>query len=294
MKTTNFVAVFAEAAAVAVAVMMVGSCALDRGFDFEPQSAGLRLSYPDLPAAWREVLGEAAWMVEWYGPDGALKRAEQPDSIEIPVGTAVPVSAFPHWPRAGLRAGLARPAGAVYPFAVRDGELALSWGGGVAAAYFRAMLSADGQDRYHPALFDWPRFIALLDDPSVDEDFRADPWAADWAAIGARTRASGFDRRRLTLEERAPMRLAPPAPGPWVASSPYLVGPAVDADGYLSIFAGERPDAFLSVSGYLRYRRGFSAWFPAGKPENRLVPLDRLRYTPCGEREAACDRAYTR
>lgn len=274
----------------AVLASVLTSCAPECGFSFHQDRMELSLAYPRLPTVWREALGEAVWVVEWYGPDGKRRRAEQPRTIEVPVGSAVPIAAYPYWPRSGLPAGLARPAGAVFPFQVENSEAVLTWEGGVAVAYFQAMLDADGQDRYHPALFDWPRFSALLSDPALNEAFRADPWTADWKSVGLKTRASGFDRRRLLPEDRDPVTLQAPAAGPWVAASPFADAVARTGDGLLSVAAGDCPDALLSPSGYLRFRRGLSGWFPA----DRLVPLDRFRYTAFGEREASCDRAYIR
>jgi hypothetical protein len=71
-----------------------------------------------------------------------------------------------------------------------------------------------------PWNFNWPRFRGLFTDVSVNAQFRADPWLADWPSIAEKIWLSGFDKRRLVPQAREELPV-PVAPGPWIGPSPF-------------------------------------------------------------------------
>jgi hypothetical protein len=221
---------------------------------------------PAIPEAWRDVLGEPAWLVQWYGPDGIERQTVACSGgvrLELPEAVSSPILAYPYWPRLGIGAGIARPAGAVYPFAARDHTVELSWKGGVAAFFYRELQHAGGSAERFPERFDWPRFLDLLDSDSISPEARSDPWTVDWRTVAIRTRVSGFDRRRIKPRDVVPVRLSAPAPGKWIRTSPFLAFPVDSADGFLCVDASEEPDSLLSPKGTLVFGQDVSAWFPS-------------------------------
>jgi hypothetical protein len=233
------------------------------------------LVMPPLPPAWGKILGPPAWRVQWINPRGEWELMETGvrqgvaagridpagpglRGIDLPVSGASPVLAWPFWPDLGVSPGDFRPAGAISPFDVSDGDLILSWEGGVAAFFYRALAEAAGAGSSsqaalrRPGNFDWPRFRALLRDPALKESFRADPWTADWKLIARETVESGFEKRRLVPAPRGELAV-PVHPGPWISASPFPE-PLFFGEGppVFSVPPGIEPDAWYSAAGILR------------------------------------------
>jgi len=205
------------------------------------------LELPVLPQAWEDVLGSPSWRIEWVNEDGRKEamtvQGKGEMNISLPQTWVSAVSAFPFWPEKGLRPGIFKPAGAIFPYDASGGNLVLSWQGGVDACLYWEMARAyggKGQEENQaeeesperaagseraavkrlPLNFNWPRFRRLFDDPSLNADVRADPWLADWAGIAAKIVQSGFDKRRLVPEARSALTVLV-SPGPWIGASPF-------------------------------------------------------------------------
>jgi hypothetical protein len=198
------------------------------------------LKMPEIPQSWEILLGRPYWRVEWLNNEGRTEtmtlRSNENGEISLPQTWANAVIAMPFWPDRGLRPGIFRPAGAIFPFDASGKSLVLSWRGGIDAHLFgefvkvaaEATAEAEaGQETVPspgeelpeeapvestlmgraavprlPSNFDWPRFRLLFEDPSVNAEVRADPWLADWHSIAAKIVQSGFDKRRLVPEPR--------------------------------------------------------------------------------------------
>jgi hypothetical protein len=223
---------------------------------------GYVLDFPEPPAAWRELLGDPQWRVEWIGPGGARETAVLAEGAELdlPRTWASPVTAWPFWPRRGIGPGIFYPAGAVFPFDASGGGLSLSWRGGVEAVFYgelaAAAVQAAGSESDAPASrrpwnFDWPRFRELLEDPALSEEVRLDPWRVDWKAAASAIVSSGFDRRRLRPEVREERPVPVPA-GSWFGPSPFAP-PLIFGEGETPVFpAGSNPQSWFSPAGMLR------------------------------------------
>jgi hypothetical protein len=99
--------------------------------------------------------------------------------------------------------------------------------------------------------FHWPRIRGRLEDPSIPEDVRLDPWKVDWKAAAAKIVLSGFDKRRFVSETRKEIPIPVPA-GPWVGTSPF-VPPIFFGEGEMPVFpAGSKPESWFSPAGILR------------------------------------------
>ena len=225
-----------------------------------------KVSVPEVPGAWLAILGEPDWLILWFGPDGternAVIRGAGRAALEFPSAVATPVLAYPHWPGAGVEAGLVRPAGALVPFDLRSGRIALSWKGGISAVFYRELLRSGGPADRLPERFDWPRFGKLLDSDSISPAASEDPWRVDWQAVAVATRAYGFDSRRIAPRRTVSVRVPAPCVGPWVRTSPFLATPLETEDGFFDIEATDEPDSLLSRQGILRFDREAFAWFP--------------------------------
>ena len=227
------------------------------------------LSLPQLPESWETLLGRAHWHIEWL--DEKVRQqwtVIQGGGVEIslPVTIASAVSAMPFWPEKGIKPGVFRPAGAIFPFDASGGTLYLSWQGGVDANLFWEMamfLGGAGEENNQPAMesvaraavqrlpgnFNWPRFRRLFADESVNAHVRADPWLADWSSIAAKTVQSGFDKRRLVPESRGSLQV-PVSPGPWIGTSPFAAPMVFEEVPVFPV----RPavDTWISAEGLLR------------------------------------------
>ncbi|MDR1899008.1 MAG: hypothetical protein LBQ55_03270 [Treponema sp.] len=217
------------------------------------------LVLPELPPAWTALLGSPRWKIEYVNAEGIRESFESGGGrpvISLPPFTASAVSAWPFWPGRGIRPGVFRPAGALYPFDAAGSTLTLSWRGGVEAFFYWELADAAQKADPAPVLrrpqnFDWPRFRQLLSDPAIDETVRADPWTADWRSVAEKVIRSGFDRRRITA---APSALVPaPVPaGPWFGASPFAA-PWRAVAGEAPLFpAGAETASYFSPAGTLR------------------------------------------
>jgi hypothetical protein len=236
------------------------------------------LLMPPLPPAWTEILGSPAWRLQWVNPRGEWESREEAGSrpegiagqsvlagpafrgIELPVSGSVPVLAWPFWPNRGIRPGDFHPAGAIFPFDISEGDLILSWEGGVAAFFYRSLAEAlaagagtsPGAALRRPGNFDWPRFRELLRDPVLGESFHADPWTVDWKLVARETIASGFEKRRLVSVSRDELAV-PVHPGPWIGPSPFPEPLFFGEDPpVFSVAPGLEPDSWYSAPGILR------------------------------------------
>ena len=226
---------------------------------------------PDLPHAWKSLLGNPHWQIEWFDVEGRKRTAilSGGDSLEIflPGTLASPVFALPFWPEKDIVPGVFRPAGAIFPFDVSDGRLVLSWQGGVDAVFFMELaraanggLSPSGSAALRlPWNFNWPRFRRLFDDPTLNDQVRADPWLADWPDIAERTLRSGFDRRRLVPETRTDLEL-PLAQGPWIGASPFAAPLVFEAGPVFPVRAATSADTWVSAGGVLRANLASWVW----------------------------------
>ena len=209
------------------------------GCDSRINPSAHRLLLPDLPPEWAEILGPAQWRIEWIDSGGTYRTMETDyagaPELDVLSGWANPVLAYPFWPDRGLLPGMMRPAGALYPFDVRDGELCLSWRGGVDALVYREMaaeVSRNGSvnQKRQPPYFDWPRFRELLESTALAGELIADPWRADWRSIAQRTIQSGFDRRRVKAQAVEGLLVTGVPERPFTGPSPFA-GPLVPETG---------------------------------------------------------------
>ena len=218
------------------------------------------LELPELPDAWRSMLGSPHWRIEWFDGEGRKRSAVLAGGagldVSVPGTFANPVLALPFWPEKGIDHGVFRPAGAIFPFDVSGGRLVLSWRGGIDAAMFLELARAAGSAENaapHPTRlpwnFNWPRFRLLFEDPALNADVRADPWLVDWPGVAARTVQSGFDRRRLVPEAVVALEL-PLGHGPWIGTSPFAAPLVFAATPVFPVRPGA--DTWVSAEGLLR------------------------------------------
>jgi len=266
-----FSAVMRAALRAAPAAMLL---AVSCGDMLLPGSSSYAAELPPVPCAWEAILGEPRWRLEWFDGEGRKRAAEVSErraEISLPGDFASAVLAFPFWPEKGIAPGAFRPAGAIFPFDVSGGRIALSWRGGVDAAFFMELARAAAQVAAGerppsgsaalrlPWNFDWPRFRGLFGDgpqgASTNAEVRADPWLANWRSIADRTAQSGFDRRRLVPEARSALEL-PLGPGPWIGASPFAAPLAFEASPAFPVRA--EAESWASAEGLLR--AGAYAW----------------------------------
>jgi hypothetical protein len=265
--------------------------------------ARYRADLPSLPGAWTELLGEPRWRLEWIDPAGGRVfrdgAAADFGDLEIPLGPASPILAWPYWPRSDIPPGCLRPAGALFPFDAAGDRISLSWRGGIDAFFFRELAAAfyaagnsdSTGDTYsagdsaagnsdsteesitgnsavfraaerRPEGFDWPRFRELLAGGDVPGEIRRDPWLADWTLIAAATVRSGFDRRRILPQDPDPLRVTIPGPGPWIGPSPFMEPAFWEAGEIVELGTGDRVDTYISAEAVLRCNRRGWTWFP--------------------------------
>ena len=236
-------------AAAAAALCMFASCG-------EPViRESYRITFPDLPEAWMEVLGEASWHAEWVGEEGGLCSVEVAPGgtayADLAQGWTSPVSAWPYWPDKGIRHGVMKPAGALFPLDVAGDSIELTWHGGVDAVFFRELAALNSEKRL-PHNFNWRRFRELFSGGVLSEDILLDPWLADWKTVAARTAMSGFDRRRINSRKLTSISLTAPASGPWIGTSPFMRAGDWEKGETVTIKTGEAVDSYFCPSGVLR------------------------------------------
>ncbi|MCL2764713.1 MAG: hypothetical protein FWD40_05470 [Treponema sp.] len=254
MKTTLFKLV----------VIFTASCSLLAGGCKDRFPSGYALELPKLPDSWISLLGEPCWRIEWFDPGGRERNADiLPGSpgmdmeIELPVTFTNPVTAWPYWPEHRLIPGFYRPAGALFPFDVKNNRLSLSWEAGVDAVFYRELnlaLHSAGEIDYSriPANFDWPRFRELFEPETLSKEVCDDPWLVNWRSVAERTIAGNFDRRRLVPEAADLKTILLAGPGPWYGASPFEK-PLFFTEGEPLIFP-VRPglNVWISAEGILR------------------------------------------
>lgn len=231
----------------------------------DPDAASVVARMPPLPDQWSGALGPCSWSLRWFGPDGGARRLDGVGSealLDLRADAVVPILAYPYWPEHGVPVGIAKPAGAVYPFGGGYPEFDLDWLGGVCAVFFRELLYAGGSETTVPGRFDWPRFRSLLDGEELSAEVRADPWRVDWRGVAQKTRASGFDRRRIVACRADALTVPSPAPGPWARASPFAVPIPGDPGGTVTLPVSALPDAAFCLYGTLAFSRDAWAWFP--------------------------------
>ncbi|MDR1096104.1 MAG: hypothetical protein LBL31_06920 [Spirochaetaceae bacterium] len=219
-----------------------------------------RLVLPDLPPAWRALLGDACWSVEWIDDAGTVRSAELPPGRELSVtvvnDASSPVLAFPYWPERDLKPGDMKPAGALFPWDARGGNIALSWQGGVDAAFWRGLSVAANAaaGKREAGSFNWKRWREAWNDGSFPPAAVRDPWLCDWESIAAKVAASGFDKRRIAAAHYSRLELPGATwPGVWYGPSPFDEGVSAPPGEILSLPLVP-PSAFVfSNTGLLRY-----------------------------------------
>ncbi|MDR0291065.1 MAG: hypothetical protein LBI06_09035 [Treponema sp.] len=218
------------------------------------------MEFPELPPAWESMLGSPCWRVQWLNDKGRMEtltvRENTHVEVSLPPTFASAVFALPFWPDRGLMPGIFRPAGAIFPFDASGKTLVLSWQGGVDAHLFWELARACKTDHAERATvsrlpwnFNWPRFRELFNDPTLNEEVRANPWLADWRAIAEKIIQSGFDKRRLVPEPRSNLQI-PVSPGPWISASPFA--PPLFFDGPPVFPVTAAAATWVSAEGILR------------------------------------------
>jgi hypothetical protein len=223
----------------------------------------LRLRFPELPLELTAVLGDPLWVVSVRDADGMVipgYDSGTPVTFFRP-GCTASVLAYPVWPEHSIGPGIFRPAGAIYPFGVRDGDLPLDWLGGVAAHFHAELARVDGLYQRSPDFFDWPGFLELLGSASVREAVQGDPWLVDWHSVAQKTRASGFDRRRLVPRPAVMHRFLLPYDGPWFPSSPFGTALQTGTGSGIELPSSDEVDTLVGLQGVFRHRNGIGAWF---------------------------------
>ncbi|MDR0476207.1 MAG: hypothetical protein LBH43_21395 [Treponema sp.] len=233
------------------------------------------LELPELPPAWDSLLGPPRWKIQWLSREGReetrFAHAGENLEISLPDTWVSAVFAWPFWPEKGINPGLFKPAGGLFPYDLAGDSLSLTWKGGLDAVLYMEMGIASagepGSKSSVPRLprnFNWPRFRELFVDASVNAQFRADPWLADWSSIAAKIWQSGFDKRRLVPLEREEIRI-PVAPGPWIGPSPFAAPLLFSGEPTFPVQMPASPgvsgpvDSWVCAEGILRCNS--NAWF---------------------------------
>jgi hypothetical protein len=225
-----------------------------------------RLVMPDMPSAWQTMLGDARWLIEWIDDAGMIRTAEVPPSGDFAVtvvnDSSSPVLAYPYWPERRLNPGDMKPAGALFPWDVRGGHIALSWRGGVDALFWRE-LSRAGNAKREAASFNWKRWREAWNDGSFPAAAVLDPWLCDWESIARKTAASGFDKRRVIVVNYPRLALSGEmGQGIWYGPSPFDKGTIAGQGEPLSLPLGPNVSIAFGTAGLIRYSSEGSLWFP--------------------------------
>ena len=234
-----------------------------------PILSSYRMVLPELPRHWEEILGAAHWRLEWVGAGGSWMEEDVPPGREAPELSPVPewttaVLAWPYWPARDLKAGMMRPAGALFPWDSSGGELTLGWRGGVEALFWKELAIADrstaASEGRLPWYFDWPRFRELLyESGDSGGALFQDPWLPDWKAIAQKTVQSGFDRRRIVSRNFTEITV-PGFGGRWIGSSPFAPPLDVPEGGSLCLNITDRAEIWISSGGILKCSTSGWVW----------------------------------
>lgn len=230
------------------------------------------LEFPEIPGYWRSVLGEPDWLVEWTNPKGVresvLCTAATPPSLRVLDEWPSPVRAFPCWP--GIKAGLFRPAGAIFPHDASGGRIRLSWRGGADTTFYQALEDAalswlaagkTPNPQRRPQFFDWPRFRQFMALDAAPE-IRADPWLVNWKAAAESTISSSFRSTYIKAETRVPVEIPIPHDGPWLPVSPFRNVEQWTAGETVPMALGTEPDLWFCPGGLLAVSKNVRLWSP--------------------------------
>ncbi|MDR0784378.1 MAG: hypothetical protein LBE74_00635 [Treponema sp.] len=219
--------------------------------------ASYGMELPEIPAAWLEVLGEPSWRVEWLNRDGNRETLETDSAKNIRIHIlqewASPITAYPYWE--GVSPKTLKGAGAIFPFDKKDGNITLSWIGGVSAEFYLNLAKvSDRSSKRQPQYFDWARFRKVL------EEAKDDLWLVDWDAVCEKTAAGGFNKKYVNVSERETLSLPTPVDGPWISASPFA---APLTDSVLEIKVSSAVDVYFSKKGRLLVTKGLWMWIPS-------------------------------
>jgi hypothetical protein len=222
------------------------------------------LALPDLPDTWLQVLGEPCWRIEWFDKNGSMQSMEISSGAAARAGEIMqewttPVTAWPYWPEKGIKYGVMKPAGALFPLDVSGNRVNLSWNGGIDAVFYRELAALDSEKRL-PYHFNWIRFRELFEGADLPEEILEDPWLADWKSIAIKTAVSGFDRRRISARKYSNLSLAMPAPGPWIGESPFMPGNDWQEQENVALKVTDEASSYFCPTGILRCARGVWMW----------------------------------
>jgi hypothetical protein len=214
-----------------------------------------RPEFPPLPGAWDEILGASHWRLEWVSPRGGwetldLSGGEEPE-LSFYSGAATAVIARPYWPEKGIEPGLARPAGAILPYDLRDGKIDLSWRGGVEAVFYRDLAAGALGGQRFPWHFNWPWFRELLEEEELRKTLGEDLWRIDWETVTGKTLERGFNRRYLSPGPGTPAAI-PGHPGRWAPASPFAPLLEAEPGEPLLVTLGAGVETWFSAGGFLR------------------------------------------
>ncbi|MDR2796906.1 MAG: hypothetical protein LBB80_01015, partial [Treponema sp.] len=232
-------------------------------------SPSYQVEFPALPLTWQGILGPPHWRVTWIGPEGTWETVET-DQRLLPMRLlsewTTPVIAYPYWPEQGIAPDIMRPSGGLFPFDCENDRIRLSWRGGVEALVYlelaaHAEAPAKGTPRL-PHYFNWPRFRALLDGPSLPEGVQQDLWSVDWKGICLKIAQSGFDRRRIVPQSREELLVPVSYGGPWIGTSPFGEPVYQEAGTVLHLPVSRNGDTYLSPEGMLRCTQEAWMWIP--------------------------------
>ena len=186
------------------------------------------LNLPKPPEIWVSLLGEPCWRIEWFAPNGEKQTVNIQSAgnfeVELPVTWTNPVIAWPYWPTHNLSPCVFMPAGALFPFDIKENTLNLSWEVGPDVVFYMELALACANEQKSskiPSNFDWPRFRELFHDETLNKDTCEDPWLVNWRSVAEKTISANFDKRRLVPEKTEPMTIPVPLIT-WYGTSPFV------------------------------------------------------------------------
>lgn len=234
------------------------------GDQFQTQ---FNLEIPEIPDNWLQLLGKPSWRIEWLEPDGQLMKIDiEPEKsivVNPPTTWVNPVFAWPYWPNHKISPGLFKPAGALFPFDVRENTIFLSWEAGIDAVFYRELdLAAENSSSKLPKNFNWPRFRELFNQETTNQSVRNDPWLVNWQKTAEKTVNSSFDRRRLVPEQNELIKI-PVSKGPWYGASPFAKALYSENDEDPAFPVTDEVGLWVSKEGILRCNRisyVFNSW----------------------------------
>jgi hypothetical protein len=224
--------------------------------DLSPSKYVLNLPKP--PEIWVSLLGEPCWRVEWFAPNGEKQAVNIQSTgnfeVELPVTWTNPVIAWPYWPVHNLSPGVFMPAGALFPFDIKENTLNLSWEAGPDVVFYMELALACANEQKSakiPSNFDWPRFRELFHDETLNKETCEDPWLVNWRSVAEKTVSANFDKRRLVPEKTESMNIPVPT-GPWYGTSPFAKPLLFENDADVAFKLRPGINLWISADGILR------------------------------------------